>query len=114
MSAISATSEADGVITRRIAHRIVQAVAPEQVLLFGSRAKGTARDDSDFDLCVIVEHGGARRAVSRRIHELFQDRDFSMDVVVRSPSEYEKERRLINSVSFFIDQHGQVLYERTR
>ncbi|MEN8447784.1 MAG: nucleotidyltransferase domain-containing protein, partial [Cyanobacteria bacterium J06555_13] len=32
---------------------IVEAVAPEQVILFGSRARGTASADSDIDFLVI-------------------------------------------------------------
>ncbi len=97
----------------RIVQRIVEAVDPEQIILFGSRAKGTAEDASDIDLCVIADMEESRRDVSRRIHGLFPHRHFSMDVIVRSPSEYDRERKLINSISYFIEKHGRVLYERT-
>jgi predicted nucleotidyltransferase len=33
---------------------IVEKISPESVILFGSHAKGTATEESDFDLCVIV------------------------------------------------------------
>ncbi len=36
---------------------IVGKFAPEQLLLFGSRAKGTASADSDYDFAVIVADG---------------------------------------------------------
>lgn len=34
-------------------HRIAEAARPERILLFGSHARGEARDDSDLDLLVI-------------------------------------------------------------
>jgi uncharacterized protein len=43
---------------------IVREFSPEQVILFGSYAQGTARPDSDVDLLVVVpgEFSGARMA----------------------------------------------------
>ena len=37
-----------------IVRRLVQALQPERIYLFGSRARGNATDDSDYDLLVIV------------------------------------------------------------
>ncbi len=42
-----------GILDRTIA-RIVETMNPEAVYLFGSRARGDARPDSDYDLLVIV------------------------------------------------------------
>jgi predicted nucleotidyltransferase len=38
---------------QEIVQRIVSAAHPEQIILFGSRARDEARDDSDVDLLVI-------------------------------------------------------------
>ena len=40
-------------LLRRMAQAIVDAVDPEQVILFGSRARGEARERSDVDLLEI-------------------------------------------------------------
>ena len=37
--------------------RIVETMHPEQIWLFGSRAHGNARPDSDWDLLVVVPDG---------------------------------------------------------
>ena len=37
---------------REIQEQIVKLCAPEKILLFGSRAKGTATARSDIDLCL--------------------------------------------------------------
>jgi len=63
--------------------------APERVVLFGSYARGTASDDSDVDLLVIMDHD--RRnvdqslAITRSI-----DRSFPLDLIVRKPAEVRR------------------------
>lgn len=35
--------------------RLVSALAPRRIILFGSRARGTAQPDSDYDILVVAE-----------------------------------------------------------
>jgi hypothetical protein len=39
--------------------RLREALDPREIWLFGSRARGEARPDSDFDLLVVAKRGGA-------------------------------------------------------
>jgi predicted nucleotidyltransferase len=41
----------------RIVQRIAEALEPEKIILFGSRARGDAREDSDADLLIVVPDG---------------------------------------------------------
>ena len=34
---------------------IVKVADPDQIILFGSRARGDAKQDSDYDICVIIK-----------------------------------------------------------
>jgi hypothetical protein len=45
---------------------LVQHVAPEQVILFGSQARGNARWDSDADLLVVMPFEGKSGAGARQ------------------------------------------------
>ena len=45
---------------QQIASTIERAVHPLQVLLFGSYAEGTATEDSDLDLLVVMSKGSER------------------------------------------------------
>ena len=35
--------------------RLVAALLPRRIILFGSRARGTAKADSDYDLLIVAE-----------------------------------------------------------
>jgi predicted nucleotidyltransferase len=67
-------------LLKEVTERIVEALAPEQVILFGSYADGKPTPDSDVDLLIVMETekrpSQRRQAVSR----LFRDRPFPMDI----------------------------------
>lgn len=71
----------------RVTERIIEALGPEQVILFGSYARGEPTPDSDVDLLIVMETderpSRRRRAVSR----LFPRLAFPMDIVVRTPAD---------------------------
>lgn len=59
----------------------------KRILLFGSRARGEAVDDSDWDFFVIVDKDipyATRWEISDRIRQRFVDADFCGDVFVQS------------------------------
>ncbi len=93
---------------------IVQVVQPEQVILFGSRGRGTAREESDYDLLVTVAQVTNERQVSRRIYRALLDRGLgvAVDVVVASTTTLQR----YGDSPFFIYrgalEEGQVFYDR--
>lgn len=44
----------DDPILQEIVRRIVAAVDPDKIILFGSRARGDARPDSDYDILILA------------------------------------------------------------
>ena len=68
--------------------RIVQAVDPEQILLFGSQAWGLPTEDSDIDLLVVLKATNQpeyRRA--REIYRSLRGIRLPIEVVVRTHDE---------------------------
>jgi len=101
-------------LLREITRQIVDAFNPEQVILFGSRAYGEPSPDSDIDLLVVTEALKTRSVFERHraVSDLFPQRRFALDVIVRTPAEL---RQLVRQgPSFFKDivTQGKVLYER--
>ncbi len=103
----------DDATLRRIVDTIAEALDPEQILLFGSRARGDATVQSDYDICVIMEPDEHRRDLVRQIHSLFDVRGFSMDIFVLSPDELREQRQVANTLGYIISREGEVLYDRS-
>jgi len=97
-----------------IVERIVEAVDPYRIYLFGSRARGTARDDSDIDLLIIADMEGPYRERNLAIRRLFPKRNFGMDVFVFKPDEFERQKRVANTLGSIVSKEGKILYEREK
>jgi predicted nucleotidyltransferase len=92
---------------------IVRECAPLKVILFGSYAYGTPREDSDVDLCVVAPGSEVDlRAMGERIY-VNVPRRFRRDIVVRSPEEIAF--RVAHNDWFLLEilNKGRVLYEST-
>jgi predicted nucleotidyltransferase len=70
-----------------VAGKIVRRVAPQRIILFGSRARGEETTESDLDLFVIQDGQASNRQVRREIERLLWGRHFGVDLIVRKPEE---------------------------
>lgn len=95
-----------------IVNTLRDALRPRRIVLFGSRARGTARDDSDVDLLIEMETDLPQAERSRAVSRLFPDRRWSLDALVLTPAEMAAERRSRASVLAAIERDGRVLYAR--
>jgi len=96
---------------------VVKEVDPERVYLFGSRARGDARDDSDLDL-LIVESApfGPQRSRFEEIERISQVVDrfrIPTDVLVYSSDEARTWANTTNHVVARAMREGRLLYERS-
>ena len=101
---------------QRMAQAIVDEVDPEQVILFGSHARGDAREDSDVDLIVIEAEpfgeGRCQLSEMTRIREAIKDFKVPKDILVFSLEDVEYWRDSLNNVLARALREGKVLYER--
>lgn len=92
--------------------RIVEGFHPEKVILFGSRARGTAQPDSDVDLLVVMRVDGSRRRQAAAIDGALADRALPLDLLVVTPEEAERDKDLVGSIVHPALREGRVLYDR--
>ena len=79
----------DPKILDQIVQRIVEAVQPEKIVLFGSAARGQAGPDSDLDL-LIVKSGAHRLDLTTRIYRALRGLPVAVDVVVVRPEDIQR------------------------
>ena len=95
---------------------IVAEVDPEQVILFGSRARGDAREDSDVDLVVVEAEpfgqGRSRHQEAVRLYKVLAGSGVPKDILVYSRDDVEYWRDSLNHVLARALREGKVLYER--
>jgi predicted nucleotidyltransferase len=92
--------------------RIVDALHPEAIYLYGSHAYGRPHQDSDVDLFVVVRDSALpphRRAVMayRALRGLF----LPVEVTVVTQEEFERRRQWRSSIERVVLDKGKVLYE---
>ena len=103
-------------LLNKMVRAIVAEVDPEQIILFGSRARGDAREDSDVDVLVIESapfgNGRSRRREAARLYQALSEFDISADILVYSRDEVEYWRNSLNNIVARALREGRVLYER--
>jgi uncharacterized protein len=90
--------------------RIVEAVHPIRVVLFGSAARGEGGSESDVDVLVVVPDGTHRRRTARALHRRFFGLPFAVDVVVTTPSNLERHKDNIGLIYRTILREGREIY----
>ena len=93
-----------------ITRRIVAAADPIKVILFGSRARGTARPGSDLDLLVIERDPVSTRQEAIRLRRLLRDFDIPIDIIVVGQSFADRYGDIPGSVLYPAFREGTVLY----
>jgi hypothetical protein len=81
----------------------------------GSRAAGRPRGSgdarSDVDLLVVTRFTGSRRELALAMDRALRGFGLARDVVVLSPAEYERDRRIPGTIARPASLEGRVLHE---
>jgi len=102
----------DEKILAEIVRRLVEAVDPDRIILFGSRARGEARPDSDVDLLIVKDSDQPvhRRAIPA--YRALMGLGVPKDIIWRTPAEVEDWSSVPNYVSTRALAEGRILYEK--
>ena len=98
---------------REMTRRFVEALHPVKIILFGSYAKDTYRDDSDYDFYIIMPDDTTLNmvdATANAYHSLRDMRDRkSVDILINTQNrfDYRKDQPTMERVA---EREGVVLY----
>ncbi len=98
-------------VVGQMVQRLVAALAPERIYLFGSQARGDSGPDSDYDLLVVIPTSTLPRY--RRDQAAFDALlgiGVSKDVLVLTHDEFERQRQVVCSLPATVEREGVLLY----
>jgi uncharacterized protein len=91
-------------MTEIITQVVREITGADRILLFGSRAKGDSRSDSDYDLLVILQNSlgqKERLRLASRCRQRLAQTGIDADVLVKSPDE----------IRDYHDKRGSIVHE---
>ena len=106
------TPSIDETTLREIVRRLVEAIDPDRIVLFGSRARGDAGPDSDLDLLIVKESDELRHRRAIPAYNALAGLGIPTDIICRTPAEIAEWSRVPNHVVTQAIREGRVLYER--
>lgn len=96
-------------LLQEVVRRIVAAVHPEKIILFGSAARGEMGPDSDLDL-LVIKSCRHRRETAQRIRRNLIGLGIPKDVIVATPEDIARYKDTIGLVYRPALREGKVLY----
>jgi predicted nucleotidyltransferase len=94
-----------------LVRRVVQAVGPERIILFGSAAEGRMTRDSDIDLLVLKKGPVEARRERALVREALRGLGYAFDIIVMATERFEESRDVVGGIAYPADKHGRVIYE---
>jgi excisionase family DNA binding protein len=107
-----ATVPAPDPLLTTIIGRLVHGFDPARILLFGARANGGARDDSDYELLVILESVADRQTARLDMRRVLDDLPISKEVLVASVGDLGQGGLATWGPVGWAVRDGLILYER--
>jgi predicted nucleotidyltransferase len=102
----------DPALLDEVIRRIIAALQPKAIYLYGSHAYGQPDRDSDVDLFIVVRDSSLpphRRAIA--VYQLLRGLFFPAEVKVVTQAEFERRARWLSSIERVVKEKGKVLYE---
>jgi predicted nucleotidyltransferase len=91
--------------------RIVEALQPEKVYVFGSRARGDAASDSDLDLFVVVSDTQVPAyRLDQIAYQSIGPHLTPIDIIVATREEFERRARAPSSLPATVLREGTLVY----
>ena len=95
----------------KIVNEILSSVPVSEIYLFGSFAKGTEYEGSDYDFYVVIPDGGMRaREATWAIRSAISGQTRSIDMLVGTQSKFNKYKDSISFIEREVAETGVKLY----
>lgn len=108
------SEQAAGAGIREMVEIIVEGWSPQQIILFGSRARGDHDERSDVDLLIVLDEAEERAELSRRISAELECTGIARDIIISTAADIVRQATVIGTVERAALLDGRTLYVRGR
>lgn len=109
--ALKHLSEPDFERLVEICRRLIEVYEPEQIYLFGSKARGDHGPDSDYDLMIVVPNDASEERCSARLGYLaLRGTGTAADVIVTTRHDFTRRLGVVASLPATVVREGKLLY----
>ena len=92
--------------------RLLEFAPVEKVILFGSRARGDHHENSDWDICVLLDDDIPSGIYTpSRMWEAVRDLGLTIQIAPMRMSVFEAKRRDVNALAHDVAEEGIVLFD---
>jgi predicted nucleotidyltransferase len=108
------SAEVASALPAGLLERVVEHLDPVQVFVFGSRARGDAGPDSDWDLLIVVDDDAPKyRFDWRGVHEARRGIRGAIDLIPCRLSSFRERVHIIGSLPWIASTEGILVYDRS-
>ena len=107
LSGVKVVTDNEQQVVAYVVARISKSFPVQRIILFGSRARGEATEDSDFDFLVVMNFTLRRALAAVEVRKAADVPGVPMDFLIRSPREWEAGFLLKKEIV----AEGKVVYE---
>jgi predicted nucleotidyltransferase len=101
-------------LVQEMVKRIIDAVDPDQIVLFGSYAYGIPHKESDIDILVIMETDRPRHKRSVALYRALAGLFIPKDLLVYTPEEVAEWKDVPQAFITQIVKKGVILYDKNK
>lgn len=86
----------------------------EDIILFGSRAKGNYKKDSDYDVYIIVDKKLSFKEMNEIITSikwLLDLKSIPNDIIIRSKDDADYYKNFIGNISYYVNREGKSIWK---
>jgi uncharacterized protein len=88
---------------------ILIAGKPDKVFLFGSYARGEENEGSDMDFYIVEDLPIRKESNASKYYKALFQLNQAKDIIIRSPTYFEKNKTIVNTLEYDVDREGIVL-----
>ena len=92
---------------------IISQVNPDQIILFGSRARGDCREDSDYDFLILKKGLFDSGDVTQKLRKTLYKSGLRepMDIIIMNSERYSNLINVVGYIYKVIKTEGKIIYE---